>query len=243
MIPTIWLLLLTNAAWGAEQAIVTSLDPRSITVRDSQGRSQKLPRPNLEGLRQGDVVVLTSSGPRLLAFQSPPRRARIYSINSAKKQITVTGEEGRKILQLSPHTVAFKDYRETNWLQFHRGETLVYQLDSQKSNEILVAYDSVSYIVRHLEKTHGPLRHWGEVTKVEVKANQIDGRLLLENLEGEVSRASFDDATRWKLGARFRNPSDFLNVETLVFGPANGPCRLVMSRRAVRFLLNTTIPE
>ncbi|MCA9790930.1 MAG: hypothetical protein KC910_04015 [Candidatus Eremiobacteraeota bacterium] len=232
------------AAPSQVTGVVLSVEGQKVTLHTADGASLQLvvskTPPNLQA---GDIVDVLSGSKLTVRPSAPsPGSGRIYAVDPTRKVIAVDTSRGRVELSVVPATVVFKEHRATSWRNLHRGETVVFVPQGGTQNgPVLILYDTTSYAIRLLSPTHGSLLAWGEVTRVEREPGGLDGSLTLENLEGETVTVRFDQQTRWRLGARFKEPADFQDVESLVFGPNKNQVRLVLSRRAARFVLDSAL--
>ncbi|MGE0490412.1 MAG: hypothetical protein AB7S38_14480 [Vulcanimicrobiota bacterium] len=235
------------AAPSQVTGVVLSVEGPRVSLRSADGATIQVtvtrPPANLQA---GDLVEVQPGNPgsrlTIRPSNSNPGTGRIYAVDPSRKIVQVDTARGRVELTVIPATVVFKEHRATTWRNLHRGETVAFVPQGVSPNgPVLIIYDTTSYAIRLLSPTHGGLLAWGEVTRVEREAGGLEGSLTLESLDGESITVRFDQQTRWRLGARFKEPADFQDVESLVFGSNKNQARLILSRRAARFLLDSSL--
>lgn len=246
-----WLALAVSGAQAQSrlEGVVVEQAENSLSLRLRQdGRTVKTivsNQPAGEFVQKGDTVVALTEGspPRLRRITTvtnpqPSIRGRIHSLNPASKRLTVETARGRLVYSILPSTAVFKDYRSTNWLNLHEGQPVVVQPTPENPNVALVILDPVSFLVRLYQPAFGRLAAAGAIIEVQADPTNPRGQLRVQDLDGKTTRLSYDSATRWHLGARFKSPRDFLDVESLVFGET-GRAKMVVSLRAVPFLFES----
>lgn len=251
-----WLALaLTSVQAQARlEGVVVDQTDKSLSLRLRQdGRTVKaLLRGDTRSelfVQKGDAVIaLTDGSPlQIRRITAVPNlrevtRGRIHSLNPASKKLTIETTSGRTSFFIVAETAVFKDYRSANWLNLHQGQAVVVQPAPEKPDLALVILDPVSFLVRQYQPDFGRLQAAGSVVEVSTDRASLKGHLLVEDLDGKTTRLSYNETTRWHLGARFKSPEDFRDVESLVFGH-KGRARMVISLRAVPFLFQSALSD
>lgn len=233
---------------GATRALAQPLkgtvlwcDGENVTVRTGDGRDRRL-RLTRGSLRCGDLVELSLRDNQVVRARKLGAGwswGRVYAVNSAQRTITVAVADSTQVrMGWDEGTAVVKDLRPAGVLALHKGELIAF---SASSGRVRCLLDEVSFLARELEPEFGPMLGWGEVVRVALQ-QPTSGLLELEGPSGKSVRFVFDSSTRWQLGARFRSPEDFLEVESFVFGKEQ-TASLVVGRRAVRYLFQKAVRE
>jgi hypothetical protein len=246
------------AAPASLTGTVLEIDARRLVLRTTDGRRESVQilastvlqrgdgsRGRPAELRRGDRVWIEGTPDpwraRLIVVRPSPGEERLYgrvhAVNPSEGTVTLaTPSAGLRTFRVNPQaTVVFKDNRPASWLDLHTGETVAVYAARLRGAlaEGLVFFDQVSFLVRELAPSKGPLLAWGEVVGVE---GTRQGVLRVRSPGGGVLSIPFDARTQWKLGARFESPADFAGQEALVFGRPGPPlARYVVSRRSFEF--------
>lgn len=220
-----------------------TVGPRQVVVRTREGKRRTVPlseRTSHTRLRRGDdlVLELSPAGEALsvrVLDPSPAVAGRVRSLNPARKELTLETAAGEIRVRVLAGTVLFQENQPVSWLELHQGEAVAALGQARPEGlEAATLFDTLSFVVRAFEPTHGPLQAMGPVASV-TPTSPTEGSLTLAN-----TTFRYDRQTRWQLGARFTSPQDFQGVEALIFGPP-GQARMVVSRRALPFVFETLL--